>query len=161
MKKTPTPAQLTLENAQRAILAGKAFVTFKNITTGKRFTYRITQIKERATGNKMERWFVSVLNGSDNNTNYRYIGWINNNFVFKHTASSKIAADAQSVKAFENVFGRIVNLQPHDSLEIWHEGKCLCCGKRLTVPESIQSGLGPICASVQYISATRLKSLAK
>ena len=150
-----TSSQLTLEAAQNAILAGKAFVTFLNTQTQKRFTYRITQIKDRATGEKLQRWFVSVLTGSNNESSYRYIGWINNNFVFKHTATSKINASAQSVKAFENVFGRIVNQQPHDFLQIWHEGKCLCCGKKLTVPSSIQSGLGPICASVQYIRASR------
>jgi hypothetical protein len=32
-----------------------------------------------------------------------------------------------------------------ESLEIWHEGSCLRCGRKLTVPESIESGYGPEC----------------
>jgi hypothetical protein len=32
------------------------------------------------------------------------------------------------------------------SIEIWHEGGCQCCGKRLTVPASIELGMGPDCA---------------
>lgn len=31
-------------------------------------------------------------------------------------------------------------------IEVWHEGRCGACGRRLTVPESIANGLGPVCA---------------
>ena len=31
--------------------------------------------------------------------------------------------------------------------EIWHEGCCMRCGKRLTVPASIELGFGPDCAA--------------
>lgn len=30
-------------------------------------------------------------------------------------------------------------------VEVWHEGRCGHCGRRLTVPESIADGLGPRC----------------
>ena len=32
-----------------------------------------------------------------------------------------------------------------DFVEIWHEGKCGKCGRPLTVPSSIENGLGPSC----------------
>jgi hypothetical protein len=32
-----------------------------------------------------------------------------------------------------------------DGVVIWHEGRCGRCGRRLTVPESIESGYGPEC----------------
>ena len=32
------------------------------------------------------------------------------------------------------------------TLTVFHDGKCGRCGRKLTVPESIQSGLGPVCA---------------
>jgi hypothetical protein len=31
-------------------------------------------------------------------------------------------------------------------VEFWHEGYCGRCGRELTVPESIERGLGPQCA---------------
>lgn len=31
-------------------------------------------------------------------------------------------------------------------VEVWHEGSCGRCGRKLTVPESIANGLGPECA---------------
>ena len=43
---------------------------------------------------------------------------------------------------------RLVNkgLDLPDVVEIWHEGGCKCCGKKLTVPASIELGMGPDCA---------------
>lgn len=35
-----------------------------------------------------------------------------------------------------------------DKVEVWHEGRCGACGRRLTVPESIAQGLGPVCAGL-------------
>jgi hypothetical protein len=32
-------------------------------------------------------------------------------------------------------------------LKVHHEGRCCRCGRKLTVPESIETGLGPECAS--------------
>jgi hypothetical protein len=34
----------------------------------------------------------------------------------------------------------------HPELAVYHEGRCGACGRRLTTPESISSGLGPVCA---------------
>lgn len=33
--------------------------------------------------------------------------------------------------------------------EVWHEGLCGRCGRRLTVPASIESGFGPECRAVR------------
>lgn len=30
--------------------------------------------------------------------------------------------------------------------ELLHEGRCLCCNRKLTDPISIQTGIGPVCA---------------
>jgi hypothetical protein len=37
-----------------------------------------------------------------------------------------------------------INTLP-DFVEVWHEGFCGKCGKRLTVPNSIEIGIGPDC----------------
>ncbi len=43
---------------------------------------------------------------------------------------------------------RLVNkgLDLPDVIEVWHEGGCKCCGRTLTVPASIELGMGEICA---------------
>lgn len=35
-----------------------------------------------------------------------------------------------------------------DRVEVWHEGSCGRCGRKLTVPSSIETGLGPECAEL-------------
>jgi hypothetical protein len=37
---------------------------------------------------------------------------------------------------------------------VWHEGRCGRCGRKLTVPESIESGFGPECASILGLDAS-------
>jgi hypothetical protein len=32
------------------------------------------------------------------------------------------------------------------NFEVWHEGKCGKCGRALTVPSSILTGIGPECS---------------
>ena len=34
------------------------------------------------------------------------------------------------------------------TVEVWHEGICGRCGRKLTVPESVERGLGPECAGL-------------
>lgn len=131
-------------------LAGKATVTIRSTATQRRFTYRITMSKpdpnrpQYGHSFRPERpvWFVGLLNGADNTSDYQYLGTIFPD-GFRLTRKSQIASTALSVKAFE-FFAK----HWEDSrIEVWHEGVCGRCGRALTVPESIASGIGPTCAS--------------
>ena len=49
--------------------------------------------------------------------------------------------------AFDWFWKRITNQQKvPDSMEFYHHGHCRVCGRELTDPESLSSGIGPICA---------------
>ena len=118
------------------ILAGKAIVTFLNTKTDNRFTFKIKKSKDNES-----LFFVSIL---INTESYQYIGTLNNN-NFKFGRKSKISNESQSVRVFEYIFNKIKTNTLPDFIEIWHEGKCGRCGRALTVPSSIESGLGPEC----------------
>lgn len=129
------------------VLAGNATFTLRSVRTGTRFTYRVRKTRADAP------WFVSVLTGNDNEHAYTYLGTIHQrNEAYRHGVKSPLAYDAPSAKAFawfwphlEECFRRQRGeLGPN--LEVWHEGRCGRCGRKLTVPESIASGLGPECA---------------
>jgi hypothetical protein len=131
-----------LESADAVIrfaFAGKARLTFESRATFARFTYRIKKSDDGQV------WFVSVLNGSDNETSYTYLGFVKNE-VYTHGRKSKISEDAPSAKAFKYVMGNILdrNRVP-EQVRVWHEGSCGRCGRALTVPESIRDGIGPEC----------------
>jgi len=133
-----------LETAAAAtsfMTAGNAVVTLKSRVTGNRFTYRL-----RASQDGRIR-FVSLLAGSDNDNSYRYFGYVRDGSFFHGGAKAKVASNAQSVQVFSWAWGQLQAGVIPANLEIWHEGRCGRCGRRLTVPTSIASGIGPECAS--------------
>lgn len=130
-----------IERVKEFVKAGKALFTVRNENTGGRFTFKI----KRADPEK-ELWFVSVLNGTDNYSNYCYIGSIfGNGNEFKKTRNSKVTEDAQCFKVFSWFWNKLIKDSLPTNIKVYHEGRCGRCGRRLTVPESIQSGFGPEC----------------
>lgn len=167
MTTTTTQHQLTDHDAiRRFILGGKATFTVKNTQTGRRFTFRVECKRDLVKNGRGVKspYFVSLMTGSDNESSYSYFGYIRTNDNadgykdFVHGGrKAKVPENAGPVAAFRwlwtlingrNSDGskRSNTLADYPSVEFWHEGHCCCCGRLLTVPESIATGIGPICA---------------
>lgn len=131
-------------DARRFILAGNATFTITSAKTGTRFTYKI-KAKE-IDGGSRKLHFVSVLTGQDNEADYTFLGTIFEGREFRHSKKSHIGADAPSAKAFAWSFARIMADSLGADATVHHEGRCGRCGRKLTVPDSIELGLGPECA---------------
>lgn len=117
-------------------------MTFQSERTGTRFTYRIRQAEQGALVSTTIH-FVAVLTNPDH---YEYIGYIRDGLTYIHGKKSAIASDAPSSMAFRWAWDRLAAGEWPPSLLVWHEGRCGKCGRRLTTPESIETGIGPICA---------------
>ena len=146
-------------NDPRAILAfmtaGKATVTFRSAESGARFTYKIKFAPKRSESDP-DTWFVQLLNGPDNTADFCYIGilrTVNGALQYMWTAKARVGQDTPSVKAFQWALGNLVKDALPNSLEVYHEGRCGRCGRKLTVPESISSGFGPECINFVGFSA--------
>jgi len=126
--------------AIRFMLAGNATVTLRSAQTNARFTFRIRASEDGRIH------FVSLLNGPDNETAYAYFGYIRRGVFFHGGAKAKVGADAPSAKAFSWSWMKLSQNTMPPKLEIWHEGRCGRCARKLTVPESVASGFGPECA---------------
>lgn len=128
----------------RFLLAGNAIFTLRSRKTGSRYTYRVSHKK----GGDVS--FVSLLVGSDNTRDYAYMGLLPDDkpTSLRGVGKGKSCAsyDAPSAKAFQYLLDSIAKGQIPEALEVWHEGRCGRCGRKLTVPESIETGLGPECA---------------
>jgi len=124
-------------NRKQYVFAGKAFMTIRNPKTGGRFTFRVTKPKKTF---RTDCFYVSVLNGPNNEKNYAYIGAIFTDKLVT-TKASKVKLTAPSAVAFT----WFLKNQEDPRIEVWHEGACGKCGRKLTVPESIETGLGPVC----------------
>lgn len=138
--------------AREFMLAGVATVTLVSRVTGVRFTYKIAapSTDTAAGGRTVDREagvrFVKVLTGSDNENDYEFLGTIFvNDGAFRRGKKSRIGGDAPSAVAFAWAWERLdVGVMPA-ALEVWHEGQCGRCGRKLTDPTSIASGFGPEC----------------
>jgi Family of unknown function (DUF6011) len=119
-------------------LAGHAIFTAHNPATGTRFTYKVSACKDTT-----DLFFVAVLTGPNNEEDYAYLGTIRGT-TYTHGRKSRIGADAPSAKAFDWLWRHRDRLPAN--LDLHHEGKCCRCGRTLTVPESVTSGIGPECA---------------
>lgn len=127
-------------------LAGNALVTLRSAKTEAHYTYKIAVAKDNPS-----LWFVSLLTGPQNEHDYTYLGIVRMRFegpVFLLTAKSRLGETAGAVLAFRYFFSRVVGEhRVPTQLEVRHEGRCGRCGRTLTVPDSIDRGIGPECAT--------------
>jgi hypothetical protein len=143
-----TAALASLASIRNFLIAGSAVFTLVSKKSGARKTFRVEAAKD-----KQNFWFVSLLNGPDNVSDYKYLG-----ALFVMSAGPK-AGDLgfklnkqgwgeEAGKAFAWTVGCINRGDEKflDDAEFYHEGRCGKCGRALTTPESITSGIGPVCA---------------
>lgn len=134
------------------MFAGNATLTVKSIKSGDRFTYRIKRPNPPKEGENAGpvSHFVGVLTGPDNYQDYTYLGHIfRESRDYVHGRKSTIGVDAPSAIAWQWFYDTVIGTGRIllDRVEIWHEGRCGACNRKLTVPESIETGLGPECAA--------------
>ncbi len=178
-KKVSDLHPLPWDVAKDFILAGRCVVTLEEIATGDRDTYLVSQVvdEEKDDDGKVvariprEKYFVSLLVGSDNTRNFRYLGFIDKkfgDFAFRTTGGTKknASASAQNVNRFGDVLRWLVSgTNAAHQVRVWHRGLCGHCGKDLTVPSSIATGIGPTCAAklgieMKNVDPTAVEKLA-
>jgi len=128
------------------VLAGRALFTVLNTKTGNRYTYQVQQPDEQRDPAHPVA-FVKVLTGSDNVNDYSMIGMLFDRSNYRHWKRSYIQENAPSEVAFKWFFERLLQGNLPECIQVLHHGKCCRCGRVLTVPESIEAGIGPECAT--------------
>jgi len=140
-------------NTKQFIFAGNAIWTIDN-GKGEHFTFKVIKPDEGTPFERLGIYFVYVLNGPDNTKNYAYMGVFDTvNMSLSTTKGSKVFESAKSWKVAYwalNMVSREMPFPP--GYRIHHEGKCGRCGRKLTVPSSVISGIGPECASIMGIA---------
>ena len=137
------------------ILAGRAIFTVAN-PKGERYTFKVTK-KDPQEGSRYTTptYFVALLTGSDNENDYTYMGILNAGAgTVRLTAKSAYKEDSTPVRVAQWVIGLTWRGQEIPAgYFLQHEGKCGRCGRTLTVPSSLVTGLGPECAGKMGLAA--------
>lgn len=134
-------------DALKFALAGNARLTLVSVKTGTRFTFRIKAKDVKGGEAAKPPWFVALLNGRENDSDYTFLGTIfDDRTTYRHGRKSTVSPEAPSAKGFAWAWSFLAKGELPPGCEVWHEGRCGRCGRALTVPESIAMGLGPECA---------------
>jgi hypothetical protein len=130
------------------IFAGQAIFTVSN-PTGRSYTYRVS-LKKGEPGTRFagEAWFVGLLTGPQNTGDYTYLGKLDRaTGAVRLTRASAYPEDAVPVMVVRWALKlMLAGATLPSGYEVRHAGRCGRCGRVLTVPESIDSGIGPVCA---------------
>lgn len=142
----PTAQISKLTDIRSFITAGNALFTLVSKRTGKRKTF-LAEAKPDATG----AWFVRLLVGPENTDSYKYLG-----FMYESGRKpdllirpNKQGWGREAYDVFSWMLSKINGYGTanfFEEAEFWHAGRCGRCGRTLTVPESIATGIGPVCA---------------
>jgi hypothetical protein len=134
---------LSPADRQQFLLGGNATFTLVSTKTSVRYTYKV-----QICDSNENLYFVKVMTGSDNESDYTYLGTLRTAgtaqamiLAYGHGKKSRIAQDAPSAMAFAWFIGHLEST----AIEMWHEGRCCVCGRKLTDPMSISRGIGPEC----------------
>lgn len=143
-------------------LAGRAVLTFRNIEKGTHFTVRIRQKRDKKDRKiKLPAYNVEISLLQDGVQRYRYAGMI---FTDEPQIRIWIARelnpvrpnDARLIEVFRWMIRAIQNPEIlRGRVGLFHEGRCCHCSMPLTHPESVYTGLGPVCLKHMEAQLTR------
>ena len=148
-----TMKAISHDRALEFIRAGKAIMTIESKRTQKHFTFKFNTPKRDAEKNPLKKWddtpvWVRLLTGPNNDDrgNYTFIGTIFGKKYF-HGKRTSVSEEAQAIKALKYWFNSIIQKKEKNLqlIDLYHEGRCMKCGRKLTTPESIERGIGPVC----------------
>ncbi len=134
--------RLQQEHIESFTFAGNAIITLESACSKKHYTYKIKRSED-----KPELYFIHLLRGPDNENDYRYMACYYRDTSYLHPCKTYQQVPRRnwplSLQAVSYFLEHIHKVP--DRLYVYHEGKCARCGRKLTTPESIESGFGPEC----------------
>jgi len=123
------------------VLNGK--YTIQNRDTGSHRTFRIKTQKSDAIFAPGKR-IVSVMNGNDNQNHYKGFAFIDDDGIhlWRRYQNDPI------YRGYAFMFWNMINGPDHilhQRYTIEESLNCIRCNRELTTPESLASGIGPVC----------------
>lgn len=142
--------EVRLPDALRYILAGKSEFTFLSLKTNVRIRYKLQRKVAEQKGKKGQDEYIYFLN-TFTDGEYKYAGVlfyddIVGQFKFGRGQRGLLNYSHINIKSLLFVLNQLSIENYNLSLKVYHAGKCGRCGRKLTTPESILTGLGPECS---------------
>lgn len=139
----PEPGCLHPTAALRFLIGGNATFTLLNLATRARCTLRVQRPGKKVRINGHPAWSVEEQTGQDNVRDLTLIA------AFDDWTLHRLRAESRGWVAIEWLARKLWSpgfTHWPSSMRFMHAGRCCRCGRTLTVPESIATGIGPECA---------------
>jgi hypothetical protein len=133
------PAEPAPEPYKGGILTHNGVFTVKSVKTGDHRTFRIrTQPQDSsfAPGKRV----LSILRGPDNTNDYKGFAFVDEHGI--HIWSKSY--NALNVK-YAAMLEKLAEHSANGLVEVFASTRCRVCNRTLTTPESVASGIGPVC----------------
>ena len=116
--------------------------TVKSKSTGKEYSYKIKRTEWNG------KWFTHIKVEKNGGSRFVYLGWFGNDGKLHRAGSVVNTPAAVAIAAVLNMVAKKKFDWLDEKMELYHAGSCLVCGKTLTDSESINRGIGPVCAGI-------------
>ncbi len=138
-----------ISDVEQFIFAGNATLTVVSQKSGNRLTMKFRRPKDKE-GDVRPTW-VSLADPHDNTATGAFLGTVwgdHGHHSVRRSQKVNVGLDAPSSKLLDWIMAAVDGAvaDPLAKAEFWHEGRCGRCGRLLTVPESILTGIGPECS---------------
>ena len=132
------------------LLAGDATFTVEN-GKGEHYTYHIGE--SESDDKRPKLYFARVMTGTENTNiseHYKYIGVLDpKTGMVRFTKASKFADTSKEYLVLMWAIKQVWDQRNiPEGYAIRHNGSCGRCGRKLTNPESLTTGIGPECAKM-------------
>lgn len=145
------------DKALEFMLAGKCECVLHSTKTNEDFRFEIIKRQTEKDKNKFI-YFLNYCLGHDKN--YAGVVWFDDKtdeFRFSQGAKGQMTGNEIPIRSLIFVLNKLLREEHVNNLLVYHVGKCGRCGKKLTTPESILTGLGPTCC--KHLGIPRIKEL--
>lgn len=118
--------------------------TVKSLRTGEHRTFRVRTWRRQDEKDPIKR-SIELLTGLDNTSSYTGFGFVNEDRIvvwrrYRGTRFEKLA------RCFESLVVEGAESRFAHQAEVLEARHCLLCNRLLTEPQSIEAGIGPVCA---------------
>lgn len=146
------------DKALQFILAGKCEFVLHSTKTGEDFKFAMTKQQTKEDENKYI-YFLNTMHGYEKT--YAGVVWFDDKaqeFKFSQGKKGQIDNKNLSIRSLIFVLNKLLKEETVQYLDVFHVGRCGKCGKKLTTPESILTGLGPTCSKKAGVPRVKIKN---
>ena len=134
--------------SEASITTHNGIFTIHNPATGEHRTFRVSTVRK---GNLEGRRIVSLLTGPDNTSSYTGFGFLRDDGQVQVWKSKRAQTGEPATKwqRYGRFLQNLDGMVERHGLQVDAATCCRKCNRQLTTPESIASGIGPVCSGAE------------